>query len=296
MSATGRLRAPQFGPLVMALVLVSYSAAHAGELVTDETLKLQVLRLTFPNTQISVIPANANETPYSVTDPLGRVVELAEPLLAPNHDYEIVGSVAKYEEEPASDITDLNRPPSDKRQVRMQLFRWRIANGGPLLLEVLSYSFANANPARCCRALGKILLLSSTGDHILDTLDTVPYAFTMFTSVEFFQVDGTDAEKVMIGGDFSGVATVGVNSVVLDVSHQRLTPLMSVTTGVLYEEELENTDVHTLVLDERRTRAAGGKRFFFIKKSYVEKGKIRRTPVSSVVSYPIGTGLPLDWH
>lgn len=71
---------------------------------------------------------------------------------------------------------------------------------------------------------------------------------------------------------------------------------MSVTTMVFYEAELENADVHTLTLDEGQTLLAGGKRFFFVKKSFVEKGEVLRRPVTSRVSYPIGTGLPLDWQ
>jgi len=177
----------------------------------------------------------------------------------------------------------------------MVLYRWKTgADGGQLLVAVLIYLFSMANPPHCCRAIGKVLLLSATGDRILDVLDKVPYAFTMFTSVRFLQVDETGSEKLMIGADFAYVATIGVSSAVLDVLGQKLTPLISATTMI--QNEGEEPDVHTLTLDERQTLAAKGKRYYFVKKAYVDKGKVLRTPVTSNESYPVGTGVPLDWQ
>lgn len=280
--------------LLAALAFLSHATCFAGERVIDETMRLRVLRLAFQNARISALPMQLNEKPYLVKDPMNRVFALVKNALKYDHGYEVVGPAAKNEEAFASDVT--GRPASNKRQVWMQLFRWRIADSDPLFVAVLSYSFLNANPPRCCQALGKILLLSSRGDRILDTFDKVPYAFTEFTSIRFFHTDGTGAEKLMISDDFSGVGTIGVSSVILDVSHQHLKPLASVTTMILYEADLENADVNTLTLDERRTLLAGGKRFFFVQKSYVEKGKVLRKPVTSSVSFPVGTGLPLDWQ
>jgi len=71
---------------------------------------------------------------------------------------------------------------------------------------------------------------------------------------------------------------------------------MSVTTMLLNEDEPENLDVHTLTFDEHRTILAGDKRFFFVKRVYAETGKVLSIPVTSIVSYPIGTGVPLDWQ
>lgn len=83
---------------------------------------------------------------------------------------------------------------------------------------------------------------------------------------------------------------------VFDVVNKHLRPLIEVSTLVLYEAELENADVNTLALDEGRTRDAAGREFFFLKKSYIEKGKVLRRPVTTSVSYPVGAGLPLDWQ
>jgi hypothetical protein len=149
---------------------------------------------------------------------------------------------------------------------------------------------------RCCRVMGKVLLLSKNADRILDVLDNVPYAFTTFTYIHFLYNDQTAAEKLMISADSSGVATTGISSLVLDVSHQQLKPLIEVTTMILDEAPLDDLDVHTLTFDDNRTNLAGGKRFFFVKKSYAEKGKLFRPPVTSIVWYPAGTGLPMDWE
>jgi hypothetical protein len=286
----------QWGSLLVALVFLNGSICPAGELVTDEAIRLRVLHLAFPNARISVLPVQPDEKPYSVTDPLGRVIALVKNGLQCDHEYDVVGPLAKNEEQLASDITHPEHSASDKRQLRMQLYHWRVEDGEPLLVAVLSYSFPDANPPRCCRAEGRILLLSSTADRILSALDKVPYAFTMFTSIRFLDVQGTGAEQMMIAADFSGVGTIGIDSVVFIVSDERLKPLISLTTMLLSETDTENLDIHTLTLDDHQTLLAQGKRFVFTKKKYAEKGKIFRKPVTSKVSYPVGSGLPLDWQ
>jgi len=267
----------------------------AGEVVTDEAVRLRVVRLAFPNGRISTLPPRPSGDVFAIKDPLNRVVARLKNVLEQGPDYEIIASVAKNEKDFASDITDFKHPPSNRRQLQMRLYKWKAKDGEPLLVAVLRYSFLNANPPRCCRAIGKVLLLSSTADRILDVLDKVTYAFTIFTEIRFLPHGDTRPEILMIVADYSGVASVGVSSVILDASGGHLKPLMSVDTVVLYEAELENADVHTLTFDERRTLVTGERRFFFVKKSYVEKGKVLPTPVTTSVSYPVGTGLPLNW-
>jgi len=177
----------------------------------------------------------------------------------------------------------------------MRLYRWKGASDSKLV-AVLSYSFPNANPPRCCRALGKVVLFSSKLDSVLDTFEKVPYAFTTFTSVRFLDVDGTGNEKLIIAGDLSGVATIGIDWAVFDLSQRKLIPVISVTSVILYEADLDEADVHTLTLDERQTLASKGKKYYFVKKAYVDNGKVLRTPATSRVSLPVGTGVPLSWQ
>ena len=139
------------------------------------------------------------------------------------------------------------------------------------------------------------MLVSNTADRVLDTFDKVPNAFTMFTLVRFLD-DGSDAEKLMICADFSGIATLGMDSAIFDVAHRKVSPLISAETLVSYQLERENLDFHTLTLDEHRTLLSNGQRFVFTKKTWAEKGKVFSTPVTSSVSYPVGAGLPLDWY
>ena len=295
MRTHGRARGFQYGLLIPELAFLCSSMAFAGELVTDDSLRLRVLHLAFPAGQISTIPVQPREKPYPIEDPLRRVIAVLRNGLAHGPDYEVIGPVAKDEEAAASDVTRPDSPPSNKRQVQMHLYRWRVREGDPLLVAVLRYKFLNVYPARCCGAVGKVLLLSSTADRILDVLDKTPWAFTMFTDVRFIPSTGANPEMLMISLDFSGVATDGVSSAVLDVENGRLKPLIAVDTMLRYEEgELEKMDVHTLTLDERQTQAAGGKQFVFIKKSFVGKGEVLVDPVTTQVSYPVGTGLPLD--
>jgi hypothetical protein len=84
--------------------------------------------------------------------------------------------------------------------------------------------------------------------------------------------------------------------VVFEAVNNKLHPILSVNTMVLYEAELEKADIHTLTLDKRRTLFGRGTQFFFFKKSYVEKGRVLAKPVTTTVSYRVGTGVPLDWR
>jgi hypothetical protein len=268
----------------------------AAQLVADEPTNLQVLRLIFPNMRISVLPKPPAEKASPVTDPFQRVIALVKNGLEHGIEYDVVGPVAKDEEDSADDITDPKRTPSNERKVRMEVYRWSAGpSGGRFLVAVLSYKFLNANPPRCCNGLGKIVLLSDNADRVLDTIDKMPYAFTMFTSVQFLKIGGTEAEKLMIGADFSGVGTIGINSAVFDVVKEKLNPLLSLTTMVLAEADIEELDIRTLEVDERRT-LADGKHFFFVEKTYASGKQILTIPRTETVSFPVGTGVPLDWQ
>jgi hypothetical protein len=179
----------------------------------------------------------------------------------------------------------------------MQVYRRKpTREGEAILVAVLSYSFPDANPARCCRAIGKVLLISNTEDRLLDKFDKVPCAFTMFTSVRFLDIDGSGAEKLMVDADTSGVASIGVSSAVFDLSNYNLNSILSIDTMVFYEADLEDLDIHTLALDERQTVHSQGRWFFFVKKTFAEKAKLFAKPHSTSVSYSVGYGVPLDWH
>ena len=196
---------------------------------------------------------------------------------------------------------DIQRLPeqrlSDKRRVKIQLYRWKPANDDDaLLVAIMDYSFPDANPARCCRGAGRILLLPISADRILDRFDKVPYGFTMFTSVRFVDVDGSGTEKLMVGADTSGAGLIGVNSAIFDLSNQKLTPIFSVDTVALYDADLDDLDIHSLTLDERETIRAKGQRFFFLKTIFAEKTKVFAKPRTALISYALGNGVPLDWR
>ncbi len=287
----------RWASLVVLSAFLGGTLCNAAQLVADQPTNLQVLRLVFPKMRISVLPKPPAEKASPVTDPLQRVIAFEKNGLEQATEYDVVGPVAKDEEGSAGDITNPRRPVSEDRKVRMEIYRWSTGpNGGRFLVAVLSYEFLNANPPRCCRGLGKIVLLPDNADRVLDTIDKMPYAFTMFTSVQFLKVGGTGGEKLMIGADFSGVGTIGINSAVFDVSHQKLTPQLSLTTMVLAEADLDALDIYTMTLDEPRTLLADGKRFVFTKKTYASGKQVLTMPRTETVSYPVGAEVPLNWQ
>lgn len=211
-------------------------------------------------------------------------------------EYAVVGSVDKAEEQ--YDMTRFKGGGfSETRRVRLLLYRLRSTDGDQSnLLAVLNYSFPEANPARCCRAIGKLLLMSPSGDQVLFKLDEMPNAFTMFTTVRFLDAGNTGGEKLLIGADFAGAGTVGTNTAVFDLSNQKLTPLGWTTTAIYFGLEKKDEVMFTMKLDESRTRLSKENRVWFVKNTYIEKGKRFPKPITSTASIRLNIkGVPLDW-
>jgi len=285
----------RLGTEILALWLLLLCSAHGAELVTDEAMRLGVLRLVFPKATISISPARSNP-------PEGRFSGELEPLsgsfqdaFADEQEYDVVAPPDE-QEEPAASIT-LDRS-SDERRVRLLLYRWRPADGGQAsLVAVLHYVFVDANPSRCCRALGKVMLLSASGERVEAKVTEMPNAFTRFTSVRFLDPGRPNPEDLLVSVDFSGAGVVGVNTAILGLTNQRITPLGWLTTAVYDGLEKENEEMYVMTLDEQKTRLSKGKRFWFVKKSYIEKGKKLPAPITSATSV-LGTrmGVPLNWN
>jgi len=283
---------------VAAVLIFDIALAHAAEPVLDEASRLQALRLAFPGARISAVPAKTNEEIGPVTDPIGRVVAEMQNALGPEPEYEVIGPIATAEEAAATDIRPAKEQwASDKRRLRMRLYRWNRTDDqqSPLHLAVLNYTFTDVIAARCCHAMGRLVLLSSAVDRVLDSFEVKPHAFSIFTSIRFIDV-GSRGEKLMIGADYSGVSSIGVQSVVFEILNNKVNPILSVDTIVLYEAELKKADVHTLTFDGHRTLLENGEQFFFVKETYVENGNVLDKPLTTTVSFPVGTGIPLDWR
>ena len=279
---------------LVTLLLVNASAAHGAESVTDESIRLRVLRLVFPNAAISRSLPGVKQTP--VQGPLGidAFSESFRDALEDEQEYDVVGSVGKDEALAAEDITSSAHDRfSEKRRVRLLLFRWRSNRGDQSsLVAVINYSFSEANPARCCLAVGKVVLLSDTGDRVLSMLDRMPNAFTTFTAIKFLSAGGAGRETLFLSVDFGGAGTIGINTAIIDLSNQRLTPLRWLPTAISYDIE----EKFTMALDEPRTKRSKGKRVWFIKTTYAKKGKRFPAPVTSRESIEIGTkAVRLDW-
>jgi hypothetical protein len=276
--------------LIASLILSTCAVSSAAEVVTNEPTRMQVLRLIFPKATITATGIAAAEKPSAVKDPLGRVVAIVGNALEGETAYRVVGVPSKDEEGPSSIITSPTQAFADERRLRMKLYRWLASGRQPVLLAVVNYTFPKANPPHCCWAAGKLVLLTSTGDQILDSFDTMPNAFSKFTALRFIDIDASGAEKFVISADCGYAGVYGVKSAVFEVQNQKLNALSSVTTMI------DGHSVYAVDLDELRTRQANGKRFFFTKKVFVDKGKILRTPVTRLESYPAARGAPIDWQ
>jgi hypothetical protein len=273
--------------------------AMGAELVTDEALRLRVLRALIPMAQISgshLGAYNSHKTANKPHDKISGLIRLLPLIDALENErtYDVTAPVGKQEESEASGEAP-NMPPSGRRQVRLRLYRWhREDERDPVLVAAVNYTFQDANPPRCCRAIGKFVLLSNDGSRVLDSVDKMPNAFTMFTSFRFLDVKGNGSEQLIVGADFAGAFTVGVNTAIFDLSQLKLSPLMWTTTAVFSASE--EPEMYTMTLDENRTRLAKARRYYFVKTTYCERGKIFTKLRRSVESWPAGLGpVELDW-
>jgi hypothetical protein len=288
----------RFATMFLTLWLWGTSIAFGAEIVTDETLRLQVLRTEFPKATISTGHRAENPTKASRTPEMQPFWDSMNDALANETEYQVVGPVEKEEEGAAELGIGLKEQRfSDKRRARLLLYRWRSKNGDQSnLLAILNYSFPEASPARCCRAIGKVLLLSTSGDHVLANVDQMPNAFTTFMAVKFLDAGSTGNEKLLIGADFAGAGTAGMDSAVFDLSNQKLTPLGWATTAVYFGLEKKDEEMFTMTLDEPRTRMSKENRIWFIKRTYIEKGKKFPKPISRSASIRLNSkGVKLDW-
>jgi len=281
------------------MLLFCFAPAGLGaEIVTDEPLRLQVLRTEFPKATISTGHRAEKRPQESLAPEMQPLWDVMKDALVNETEYQVVGPAEKGEEGPAGNVISSNGQRfSDKRRVRLLLYQWRSkSDSSTSLLAVLNYSFPEAIPARCCRAIGKVLLLSPSGDHVLAKVDQMPNAFTTFTAVKFLDAGNTGNEKLLIGVDFAGAGTVGMNSAVFDLSNQKLTTLGWLTTAVYFGLEKEEEVMFTTTLDEQRTRLSKENRVWFVKKTYIEKGKHFPKPITSNTSIRLNSkGVPLDW-
>jgi hypothetical protein len=165
----------------------------------------------------------------------------------------------------------------------------------PMLVAVLSYHFRGANPARCCLELGRTILLNTSADRILNEFRIAPHAFGPFTEIRFLPLVG-GRELLIFGASYAPAATSAVISIILDVVNDHWKPVLAVDTVMQYffGEQVQN-DVHTLTLDEVRTVAAGGKRFYYVRQTWMRRGRTLSKPSTERLSFPAGFGFPLGW-
>jgi len=269
--------------ILMAFLAVASVPARSAELLTNQAIRLRVLQTTFPGATISRSTGPLED--LSLNLDCCKELPLND-AFKDDHLYEIVAPPTKAEADPASDVTEPEKPLSTKRLVRLQVYRQGSQDGHkPLLVAIVNYWFRPANPPNCCQAIGKVLLLSAHGDRVLDSFDNMPNAFTMFTSIKFLDVDNSGIEKLFLAADYSSPGDVGINLKVFDVSGLKIRPVLEIGSASSWPEK------YSLTFDQMETVAAKGKRFWFTKIVYGPNGTELLKPVISKVSFSVGEGV-----
>src|SRR4051812_7821837 len=108
--------------LIALLMSIAAYPCRGGPVVMNQAIRLRVMHLAFPNAEmISAVPAEPEETPHRLTDPVGRVIDMPKNALAGKTEYKVIGPDSQVEELPASDLTDGNSV-SHTRRVQIQVY------------------------------------------------------------------------------------------------------------------------------------------------------------------------------
>ena len=145
--------------------------------------------------------------------------------------YDVVGAATDHvERNAATDVTD-PETPSNKRAVRLLLYRWRPEKGDtPVLSAYCITASTTGNPLYVARPLERVLLLSDDGNRLLECVARMP------SDLRSSPPSGSSTERrrveaLLISAHFSG-GTWAWTQVSLTVSHQKLRALFLITTAL----------------------------------------------------------------
>ncbi|MEI9814228.1 MAG: hypothetical protein WDO18_16985 [Acidobacteriota bacterium] len=214
--------------------------------------------------------------------------------LANEKQYEIRGAAPIEERAFAEDLVGEGDKLSDVRLVQMRLFR---SGAGPeaRLLAIIRYFYLGANPARCCMAIGKVVLLNRTGNQALATVRQSPHAYTTFTNIQPIADLRTGRSILLVGLDFGAPETTGEYSMILGVERDRLIPLHGFVSAISTTAE-DGPQTFAMTLDRGRTHFGTDRRLWFVKKTFMRGMKILDPPEAQHVAIKVGTNpVDLDW-
>jgi len=247
--------------------------AWPGEEVTDERLRMEILRVAFPEATVSPM-----DTSSPWFDKRWHSIGVEDGLLG-EKEYQVTAPLDDEEEGWAQDV--VNGKKSDTRLLRLKVSRVR-SPGDHRYIAFTQYRFPAITPPMCCIYFGRVYLVTKTsaGWKSIHTGESLIYRGKAVGAVGLVDLTGDGIEEVLFEGEYTGVAprgsVRGMNMKVFDISGHTFRTLLEAQTARL---EADGND-YRRILDLIRTRQAHAREFFFVKTTYGRKG--RRLPKPAV--------------
>ena len=273
------------------LLVAATAPLSATKPITDESLRMDVLRAVFPKTTISLAVGRSIDDSWS---PTGHSKEFLFPdALATEKVYQVVGPASgRAEECAASDVIN-GRSFSQIREVRFQVFLWPGTADSGSLLAVLQYAFRGANPPMSCPSIARVSRVMNIGGKWRESvgfdLDTTHHA--SIQSIKLANLVGSHSQELLIESDWGGAGVHGSNLAIFSLSLGRFDQWLNVPSRV-YSPADRDSFVQTF--DLPKTRRQNAERFCFRKIMFAKDGLWLSQSVETRPCYPRFTGEPAE--
>jgi hypothetical protein len=274
---------------VCALLVAATAPLSATKLITDESLRMDVLQAVFPKTTISLAVGR------SINDSWGPTEHSKEFLfpdaLATEKVYRVVGPASGRDEEcAASDVMNYSSF-SQIREVRFQVFPWPGAADSGSLLAVLQYAFPGANPPGSCSSLARVSRVMNVRGKWRESVgfDLAITHHGSIQRIELANLAGGHSQELLVESDWGGAGVHGTNLAIFSLSLGRFDQWLNVPSRV-YSSADGDSFVQTL--DLPRTRHRNAERFCFRRIMFAKDGLWLSQPVETRPCYPRFTGEP----
>jgi len=267
-------RRPKCILVATCLILSGVPAASCAELVTNEVVRIEVLRTAFPQTNISVSqkkPLDWKASPWPGHD--------LTDALSGEKEYDEVGNLDKSEETWATGVSepDMN-DTHETRRLRVRVYE--MSNGrSTTYVALANYTFVGIQDhSFCCEWFARLFVVSrqGTGWNVQRTNDSLVNRAKTIRSFQLIDLDGDGREEVLVEAENTATGyRRWITMNIFGIDSGTLIKLAEVDT-------LSTNDaIHTQYsreLDAARTRGAAGKSIFFRSTVYGTEHKQYSTP------------------
>jgi len=246
--------------------------------VTDEVLRLQVLRAIFPGMEIARLPLQPVKHVLQTTTPSSSPYQIvATDAFADDTAYTVRGRATNGIEECASEDV-VTRQRSLIREVKFRVFPAR-ASVGRSFVVVAQYRFLGIESvAGACWSIGmavRVRGFESSGYEVQGRYLFQPWHHGGIASIRMIDLDGEGNNYLAVDSDWGGAGVAGSSFYIFDLRQAHFGPVL---IGLSSIEGGEEEQLATATIDISRTRLKRARSFCFVRRTMIEAGHPLPTP------------------